>query len=48
MSKENPRHIWKVTKKCVGYIEADTAEEAMEHEDLEFNNIIWMNAELRA
>ena len=35
---------WKVTKKCVGYIEADTAEEAIADEDLEFNNIIYIDA----
>ena len=39
--------LFVLVKKCVGYIEADTAEEAMEHQDLEFNDIIWMNAELR-
>ena len=38
---------WKVTKKCIGYIEADTAEEAIEHEDLEFNEIVYIDAELR-
>ena len=47
MSKENPRHIWKVTKKCIGYIEADTAEEAIEDEELEFNEIVYIDAELR-
>ena len=35
-----------MTKKCIGYIEADTAEEAIEHEDLEFNEIVYIDAEL--
>ena len=47
MSKENPRHIWKVTMKTYGYIEADTKEEAMEHPDLECNNIEYIDVELK-
>ena len=38
---------WKVTKKCIGYIEADTAEEAIKDEELEFNEIVYIDAELR-
>ena len=37
---------WKVTKKCIGYIEADTPEEAIEDEELEFNEIVYINPEL--